>query len=115
MNDVEEIELAEEILSEMLAADKAGDYQAFIQRMETGDIEDFDETVFQNDIKAMREELGDYKSRVFLGALKGVEENGCSKCLRFVWRAVYEKNEALIVLGIHERDGQWYVNENTIS
>ena len=36
-------------------------------------------------------------------------------CLRFVWRAIYEKNEALITVGIHEKNGVWLVNENVVS
>jgi hypothetical protein len=33
-------------------------------------------------------------------------------CLRFIWRGIFEKGEAVIILGIHEKDATWFVNEN---
>lgn len=112
---IEELEIAEKYLTEMLEADRLGDYEAFIQRFDSDDLEDFTENIFQKDIELMREDLGVYKNRSFLGSLKGFKSENHPGCLRFVWRAAYEKNEALVILGIHEKNGVWYVNENVVS
>ena len=116
MDEVEiEIAVAEKFLDEMLEADRIGDYVEFIKRFDKNDIEGFDEETFLKDINHMREDLGQYKRRSYLGHLNGFKDNKHSGCLRFVWRAIYEKNEALIVVGIHEIEGVWYVNESTVS
>jgi len=116
MNDVRDVlAIAEKYLSEMLEADKSMDYAAFVERFDSIELDGFTEDVFLSDIERMREDLGAYKERYYLGSLQGFKSKQHSKCLRFVWRAVYEKNEALIVLGIHEKSGAWYVNENTVS
>jgi hypothetical protein len=112
---VEEIAVAEKYLTEMLEADRTDDYEAFIRRFDKIDLEGFDKDIFLNDTEQMQEDLGAYKSRFYLGSLKGFKEDKYPRCLRFVWRAIYEKNEALIVVGIHEKDGVWYVNESTVS
>ncbi len=116
MNDLkEELAVAEQYLTEMLEADRVGDYEGFIRRFDKIDLEGFGEDVFLKDTELMREELGVYQNRFYLGSLNGFKDDNHPRCLRFVWRAIYEKNEALIVVGIHEKDGVWYVNENTIS
>lgn len=112
---VEALDVAEEYLAEMLEADHAGDYEAFIKRFDSADLEGFSEDIFLKDIELMREDLGAYKDRTFLGSLNGFRSEERPKCLRFVWRATYEKNEALIILGIHEKNGIWHVNENVVS
>lgn len=111
----EEFKIADKYLAEMLEADRDGNYLAFIKRFETVDPDEFNESIFLNDVDLMREELGLYKERVYLGSLKGISENSKQRSLRFVWRGIYDKNEALIVLGIHQKDGTWYVNENHVS
>ena len=111
----EELVIAEKYLSEMLEADRTTDYAAFIERFDGIGLDGFNENVFLSDIECMREDLGVYKERYYLGSLQGFKNKRHSKCLRFVWRAVYEKNEVLIVLGIHEKSGIWYVNESTVS
>ncbi len=110
-----EIEVAENLLDEMLEADRIGDYEGFIKRFDKNDLEGFDEEFFQKDVSQMREDLGPYKSRSYLGSLISFNDVKHPRCLRFVWRAIYEKNEALIVVGIHKIGGVWYVNESTVS
>lgn len=112
---VEALEVAEKYLTEMLEADRAGDYDAFIKRFDSADLEGFNKDVFLKDVELMREELGVYEDRVFLGSLNGFKSEDRPGCLRFVWRAIYEKNEALIILRIHEKNGEWYVNESVVS
>jgi hypothetical protein len=116
MNEVvEELAIAEEYLTEMLEADRVSDYEGFVKRFDKVDLEGFDKDVFLNDTQQMREDLGTYKKRLYLGFLNGFKDDNHPKSLRFVWRAMYEKNEALIVVGIHEKCGVWYVNDNVIS
>lgn len=111
----EELEIAESFLSDMLDADHAGDFEGFIKHFDEADIEGFEESDFLEDVERMREDLGVYKSRFYLGSLNGFKTENHPKCIRFVWRATYEKNEALIIVGIHEKNGTWYVNENVVS
>lgn len=116
MNDMEaELTVAENYLSEMLAADHADDYEAFIKRFDPDDLEGFNAEVFHNDVRFMRDDLGAYKTRDYLGALKGFIDDKHPESVRFVWRATYEKNQALIIVGIHKINGVWYINESTVS
>ncbi|UTD54415.1 hypothetical protein [Halomonas sp. MS1] len=110
----EELKIAEKYLAEMLKADQNRDYASFIKRYETVD-SGFSEDVFIKDVEAMKDELGTYKERVYLGSLNCSGKGSPQRSLRFVWRGIYEKNEALIVLGIHQNAGVWYVNENHVS
>ncbi len=104
-------EIAEKYLDEMIAADSNGDYAAFTQRFEPENLMDFDPEKFQGDIDEMREDLGEYNSRVYLGSLNG-HDKSAPNCQRFVWKGIYEKNETLIVVGVYEKEGVCYVNEN---
>jgi len=110
-----ELSIAEKYIGEMLKADEAGSFDDFVRRFDKADLEGFTEEIFQHDVARMREDLGCYRSRVYLGSLEGFKTADRPRSLRFVWRGIYDKNEALIVLGIHEKDGDWYVNESTVS
>lgn len=116
MNEIiEELAIAEKYLSEMLEADRISDYDAFIKRFDKSDLAGFVKDIFLADTIKMHEELGAYKNRLYLGSLNGFKDTNHPNSLRFVWRAIYEKNEALIVLGIHQKSGVWYVNDNVVS
>ena len=110
-----ELEIAEKYLDEMLEADRIGDYQGFIKRFDNNELDEFNEEDFHEDVSLMLEDLGAYKSRSLLGHLKGFIDLKYPKNSRFVWRAIYEKNEALIVVGIHQINNVWYVNESNVS
>lgn len=111
----EELKIAEAFLSEMLEADRLGDYEGFVKHFDGADLEGFNESLFLEDTELMRDELGAYKDRSFLGSLEGFQCEEHPGALRFVWRGIYEKNEALIILGMHKKAGAWRVNENVIS
>lgn len=111
----EELKIAEGYLTEMLAADHAGDYEGFIRRFDTADLEGFGERDFHDDVAKMSADLGAYQNRFFLGSLNGFKTESHPQCVRFVWRAHYEKNEALIIVGMHKKGGIWYVNESVVS
>lgn len=106
---------AEQYLDEMLDAEKAVDHQRFIKRFETKYVENFTESRFRKDMRSIREDLGDYRGREFLGCLKGFEDPDRLRkypgCKRYVWKGIFEKNETLMVVGIYEKDGEIYANE----
>ena len=108
--------LAEGYLDEMLEAERKRDFGAWSKRWEASDLEGLDEDVFQRDLDDMDRVLGAYRSRFYFGVLKGTkdvsQENDTSVSLKFVWRMIYEKNEALSVVGIRKRDGRWIPCKN---
>lgn len=109
--------IAEQYLDEMLEAEESVDYQSFVARFEKQDVANFGQSRFKKDMYSIREDLGEYRSREYLGALKGFNDvdrsDRHSGCTRHVWRGIFEKNETLIVVGIHEKDGVYHVNEFT--
>jgi hypothetical protein len=106
---------AEQFLDEMLDAEEKLDYQLFVKRFEKKDVDNFGESRFTKDMYAIRTDLGAYQSRKFLGALNGYEDADNAGrhpgCIRYVWRGIFEKNETLMIMGIHAKDGIFYVNE----
>jgi len=107
--------LAEEILDEMIEAESTddGDYELFTKHMDN--VDDFGPSRFKKELMMIREDYGNYKSRVYLGSLKGhVNPDNPNKypgLVRFNWRGIFEKNETLITLGLYERDGKHVVKE----
>ncbi len=101
----------------MLAAEASLDYRSFVARFEEQDVSSFGESRFKKDMYAIREDLGEYRRREFLGALKGFSNvdypDRHRGSMRFVWKGIFEKNETLIVVGIHKKDGVFYTNEFT--
>ena len=106
---------AEQYLDEMLAAEGDDDYAAFTRRFEQKDLEDYGESRFRKDMYAIREDFGEYRDREYLGSLKGFvdadQPDRHPGGVRHVWRGIFEKNETVIVVGLHERDGTVHVNE----
>ena len=106
---------AEEVLSEMIEAESTeeGDYDLFVKHFD--DVDDFGPTRFKKELMCIREDLGDYKSREYLGALKGhIDPDNPNKhpeSVRFNWRGIFEKNETLITLGLYKKDGKYVVRE----
>ncbi len=106
---------AEEILDEMIEAEstETGDYDLFVKHFDT--VDDFGPTRFKKELMCIREDLGDYKSREYLGALKGhVDPDNPDKypeSVRFNWRGIFEKNETLITLGLYKKVGKYVVRE----
>lgn len=96
----------------MIAADAAKDYDAFLAPYDRADDadRDFTKEYFEADADEMLAEMGAYKSREYLGCVKGDDEKH-KGCLRFIWKGIYEKKEVVIIVGIHPRDGEWYANE----
>jgi hypothetical protein len=107
----DQLAIAEKYLDEMLEAENMNNYQSWIKRFEQTDLADFNESIFAEDIKQMNEDLGSYKSRVYLGSLNGFKNDNHPESTRFVWSGVFEKTEMVIVLGIHKRGDTWHVHQ----
>jgi len=104
--------IAEKYLDQMIAADAAKDYDAFLVPFDPTEQKDSDFTkeYFDADADEMLEEAGGYKSREFLCCING-DDSSYAMCLRFVWKGKYEKKDFIIIVGIHQRDGDWYAHE----
>lgn len=107
-NNTEALTVAEKFLDEMIAADAANDYEAFIRPFVVD--EEFTREKFEADVAEMQAAMGEYKSREYLGSLKG-NDTDHKDSLRFVWKGFYEKEEALMVVGICQIDGDWFAIE----
>ncbi|MEE9334595.1 MAG: hypothetical protein V3U65_10940 [Granulosicoccaceae bacterium] len=109
--------MAEQYLDEMIEGEALGDagYELFTKRFDPDTLKDFGPSRFKKEVLCIKEDLGEYKSREYLGALKGfVDVDDPDKhpnCIRYNWRGIFEKNETLITVGIHEQDGKYVVNE----
>ncbi len=109
--------MAEQYLQEMIEAEleENADYEKFTQRFDEETLKDFGPAKFKKEMYCCNEELGRYKSREYLGSLKGFVDPDAPdrhpNCIRYNWRGIFEKNETLITVGIHEKDGVHYVNE----
>lgn len=107
-NNAEALAVAEEYLDQMIAADAANDYEAFIKPFIVN--EEFTQEKFEADVAEMQPLMGAYVSREYLGSLKGNDDDH-KDSLRFVWKGTYEKEEALIVVGIVMIEGNWFAIE----
>ncbi len=107
-NNTEALAVAEKYLDEMIAADAANDYEAFIRPFIVN--EDFTKEKFEADVAEMQPVMGEYVSREYLGSLKGNDDDH-KDSIRFVWKGIYEKQETVIVVGIVQKEGKWFAIE----
>jgi len=111
--------LADRYLQEMLEAERARDFTAWCARWDDEELEGFDEASFQQDLDEMSELLGPYRSRDYLGCLTppagtDPDEEELPR-LRFVWKASYERGDAMFDVGIVHLNGAWRVYRNACS
>ncbi|MGQ7848387.1 hypothetical protein ACUNV4_28065 [Granulosicoccus sp. 3-233] len=109
----EAFQMSEKYLKEMLEADDTANFELYTKRFERRYLEGFTRERFTNDIRHMHERNGMNTGCEFLctlrsGSLDGVE------VLRFAWKGIYEKRDALIDLGIYKKDGNWYVINSAV-
>jgi hypothetical protein len=105
--------VAETFLKEMFEADDTGNYALFIKHYEAKDLENFSQKRFESDIKEMQARNGKHVSYEYFGVLEG-QRRDCDICLRFVWKGIYEKREALVTIGIHQKGEAWHVHESSV-
>lgn len=68
---------------------------------------------FQKVMREEKEMLGVYIGREYLGSVKGTKRAGDDRypnLVRYLWRCFFEKNEALLRVGIYVKDGTHYVS-----
>lgn len=106
--------IAEGFLKEMLKADETGDYELFIKHYEEKDLVNFSRAGFEDDIKHMNARNGKNLSYEYFGSLQGYRDDDHEGCYRFVWKGIYEKREALIIIGIHRKNDTWFVNTSLV-
>lgn len=107
-------ERAEQFLDEMIEAEQELSYAKFTRRFEEKYLVGFLERDFHKDMREIREEIGNYISREFLGSVSGKKVEGDDRypnLVRYVWRGVFDKNEVLITVGIYSIVGSHYVCE----
>lgn len=109
--------MAEQFLDEMIEAEleENANYELFTQRFDKDTLSDFGPSRFKKEMLCINEDLGRYQKREYLGSLKGFIDidnpNKRPNCIRYNWRGVFEKNETLITMGIHNIGDVYYVNE----
>ena len=105
---------AEQFVDEMLEGGTEGNYEKFTQRFEEKYLVHFTKKTFQREIEGIREDIGEYKSREYLGCLMGdTDPETKAKYpneLRYLWRGEFEKNEAFIIACIYCKNGTYHVS-----
>lgn len=114
-NETERLAIAEKYLDEMLEAERKNDYQAWTTRFEEEDLKGFTEAIFKKDIAEMNEKMGAYQDRLFLETLRARLDDGDSESHKFVWKGIYEKEDVVMIVGIHKKNNIWYVHQYTIN
>jgi len=108
MSESEKLKIAEKYLKEMLAADDGADFDIFTKRYESKYLENFTRETFQNDIEAMHKRNGMNKGYEFLASLRNEIIDG-NDVYRTVWKGIYEKRDAVIEIGIYQKQETWHV------
>ena len=104
--------LAEQFLDEILEGELELNYKIFTQRFEEKYLVNFTESIFLREMRNQSDDVGDYIRRDYMGCLSGRNNHGDDRYpnhVRYVWRGFYEKNEALIIVGVYHKKGTYYV------
>ena len=105
---------AEQFVDEIIEGGSEGSYEKFTQRFEEKYLVHFTEKRFLRQVREIREDFGQYKSREFLGCVNGDSDpENMAKYpneLRYLWHGVFEKNEVLMVARIYCKDGTYHVS-----
>lgn len=110
----EERAIAEKYLKEMIEADDKGDYELFIKHIEESQLKGFSKEIFGADIKQMHARNGMNVGYEYLGSLKGMPQEDSEQSVRFVWKGIYEKREAVIIIGIHKKNDTWFKHQSSV-
>ncbi|MFG1497998.1 hypothetical protein ABMA57_15305 [Saccharospirillum sp. HFRX-1] len=109
----EALSIAEHYLKEMLAADDNADFELFTQRYEDKYLQGFTPEVFNNDIQQMQQRNGRNQGYEFLSELRN-ERIDDLDIYRTAWKGIYEKRDALVEIGVYQKDGHWYVIRSAV-
>jgi len=105
-------EIAEQYFDEMVEADEARDYDLWIKRWKD---DDYSKEDYLNDRDGIREDLGPYVSREYIGYICCTKKSGNSQYHRYAWIARHEKASAVTTVGIYEEESVIYLNEKWFS
>ena len=104
---------AEQFVDELFDGLFKPDYEKFTQLFEEKFRIHIPEVEFEKNSREERELVGAYYCREFLGSVAGTRRVGDDRYpnqVRFLWRCYFEKNEALLKVGIYEKNGTHYVS-----
>lgn len=105
-------EYAEKCIEKIGNAIRDEDFDAYQECFDPEDPGDFTKDEFENSISTEADELGFITGYDYLGSIKGdpVEFTGAVK---FVYKGTFsEGGEAFIIVGVHEREGGYFLNEH---
>lgn len=108
-----DITVAEQLLDELIEAEKNCDYKAWTKRWDTDIADDYSEQDFLSNMPETNERLGHYKSREYIGCVSFDGRYG--KTYEYAWKSQYEQNVAISTLEIYEKEGVVYVGGIWIS
>lgn len=95
--DNDRLAMAELFLDEMIEAEleENANYELFTKRFDVDTLKDFRPSRFKKEMMCINEDLGRYKSREYLGSLKGAidvdDPDRHPECIRYNWRGIFEK------------------------
>jgi len=106
---------AEQFVDDMIKGAAENSYEKFHQHFEEQYLVHSSEKNFLKDLRGIRENLGNYISREFLGCITIGQTDPDMAArwpqeLRYLWRGVFEKNEVLISACIYCKDGNYHVS-----
>jgi len=108
---------AERYMNDMVDAFMTQNYKKATQYTEKKFRVHFNERGFNRDVQNSREDLGTYVGREFLGSLEAEshpeDENIYPEHMRYVWRGIFEKNEALMIMNLYKKEGNYYVSDTS--
>jgi len=104
---------AEQFANELLEGMYELDYAKFTRLFETKFLVHNPEVDFSRKIQDEIDKLGAYRGREFMGSVVATKRAGDDRypdLVRYIWRCVFEKNEALLRIGIYQKAGAHYVS-----
>ena len=113
MSETKALEVSETYLKEMLKADDTANFELYTKRYEKKYLANFSQDIFSDDIKAMHERNGMNTGYEFLGTLRSSNFDDL-EIFRSVWKGIYEKRDAVIELGVYEKNGEWFVIKSAV-
>jgi hypothetical protein len=108
-------QMAEQYLSDMLEGHSELNYTKITKYLDKECLKDVTEKEFLREHSDLKEDLGPYVSREYLGSIDGgpftEPQERYPEAIRHVWRGVFEQHEVFIHMGIYTENGARRVGE----
>lgn len=104
---------AEQFVDQLYEGMFEPNYTKFTQLFEEKFLIHLSEAEFHKNMREEQEKLGAYIGREYIGSVRGAKRVGDDRypnLVRYLWRSFFEKNEALLRVGIYEKGGTYYVS-----